>query len=48
VSPPQQRGFGTTVIEAMVEYNVHGAVDLAYAPSGLTWRLTCPKANVLE
>jgi PAS domain S-box-containing protein len=48
VSSPQQRGFGTTVIEAMVEYNVRGAVDLDYAPSGLTWRLACPAANALE
>jgi hypothetical protein len=23
-------------------------VDLDYAPSGLTWRLTCPAANALE
>jgi PAS domain S-box-containing protein len=48
VSPPQRRGFGTTVIEAMTEYNVRGAVDLDYALSGLTWRLTCPVANALE
>ena len=48
VLPPQRRGFGTTVIEAMAEYNVRGAVDLDYALSGLTWRLTCPVANALE
>jgi hypothetical protein len=27
---------------------VDGTVDLDYAPSGLTWRLTCPAANALE
>jgi PAS domain S-box-containing protein len=48
VPPPPQRGFGTTVIEAMVEYNVRGVVDLDYAPLGLTWRLACPAANALE
>src|SRR5262249_48864417 len=48
VSAPKRRGFGTTVMEAMTERSVDGAVDLDYAPSGLTWRLTCPTANALE
>jgi PAS domain S-box-containing protein len=48
VSAPEQRGFGTIVIEAMVKRSVDGTVDLDYAPSGLTWRLTCPAANALE
>jgi two-component sensor histidine kinase len=48
VSGPKQRGFGTTVMETMVERSVDGAVELDYAASGLTWRLTCPAANALE
>ncbi len=48
VSAPKRRGFGTIVMEAMAERSVDGAVDLEYAPSGLTWRLTCPAANALE
>jgi two-component sensor histidine kinase len=48
VSAPNRRGFGTTVMEAMTERSVDGAVDLDYAPSGLTWRLVCPAANALE
>jgi len=48
VSSPQRRGFGTIVMEAMTERSMDGAVDLDYAPSGLTWRLTCPAANALE
>jgi two-component sensor histidine kinase len=48
VSTPKRRGFGTIVMEAMAERSVGGAVDLDYAPSGLTWRLTCPTANALE
>jgi PAS domain S-box-containing protein len=48
VSAPKQRGFGTEVIGAMAEYSVDGAVDLHYAPSGVTWRLNCPAANALE
>jgi PAS domain S-box-containing protein len=48
VSAPKRRGFGTTVMEAMSERTVGGAVALDYARSGLTWRLTCPAANALE
>ena len=48
VSAPKRRGFGTVVMEAMTERSVGGAVDLDFAPSGLTWRLTCPAANALE
>jgi PAS domain S-box-containing protein len=48
VCKPKQRGFGTIVIEAMAEYSVDGAVDLHYAPSGVTWRLTCPIMSALE
>jgi PAS domain S-box-containing protein len=48
VSAPERRGFGTTVIEKMANHSLDGAVDLDYAPSGLSWRLTCPAANALE
>jgi PAS domain S-box-containing protein len=48
VSAPKRRGFGTTVTKLMAERSVSGAVDLDHAPSGLTWRLTCPAANALE
>ncbi len=48
VSPPQQRGFGIIVMEMMAERSVGGEVDLDYAPTGVTWRLTCPAANALE
>ncbi len=48
VAAPKRRGFGTIVTEGMAERCVGGAVDLNYAPSGVTWRLTCPAANALE
>jgi len=48
VSAPKRRGFGTIVMETMAERSVGGTVDLDYAPSGLTWRLTCPATNVVE
>jgi PAS domain S-box-containing protein len=46
--PPQRRGFGTVVMKEMAERSVDGAVDIDYAPSSVTWRLTCPAANALE
>jgi PAS domain S-box-containing protein len=48
VSPPQRRGFGSTVIGSMAKLCVGGEVELDYARSGLKWRLTCPAANTLE
>jgi hypothetical protein len=48
VSVPQQRGFGSIVMEAMAERSVNGEVGLQYAPSGVMWHLTCPAGNVLE
>src|SRR5712675_2097218 len=48
VSPPERRGFGSTVVDSMAKLSVGGAVQLDYAPSGVTWRLTCRAANALE
>jgi hypothetical protein len=48
VSAPKRRGFGTTVMERMAEGSLGGTVDLDYAPSGLTWRLTCLAESTLE
>jgi PAS domain S-box-containing protein len=48
VSPPQRRGFGSIVMGVMVERSVGGTVVLEYPPTGVTWCLTCPTANVLE
>jgi len=48
VSPPERRGFGSTVLDAMAKRTVQGEVELDYAPSGLGWRLTRPAANALE
>jgi PAS domain S-box-containing protein len=48
VSPPERRGFGSTVIVSMAKETVDGEVQVHYAPSGLVWRLTCPAPNALE
>jgi len=42
VSAPTSCGFGTIVMQKMVEKTVGGDVHLDFAPSGLTWRLRCP------
>src|SRR5712671_5719617 len=48
VSQPKRRGFGSTVVDAMVKQTVNGEVQLDYIPSGVVWNLTCPAANALE
>jgi PAS domain S-box-containing protein len=48
VHAPKRRGFGTMVLETMAERSANGAVELDYAPSGVTWRFACPAANALE
>jgi two-component sensor histidine kinase len=48
VAAPERRGFGTIVMKAMAERSLDGTVELEYAPSGVTWRLTCPAANARE
>jgi PAS domain S-box-containing protein len=48
VRPPEQQGFGTTVIDSMAKRAVDGEVRLDYAPTGLVWHLSCPAANALE
>jgi PAS domain S-box-containing protein len=48
VQPPDHRGFGTTVVDAMARRALGGEVQLDYARSGLGWRVTCPAANALE
>ena len=48
VSPPERRGFGSTVIDTMVKQTLNGEVRLDYAASGVVWNLACPAANVLE
>jgi PAS domain S-box-containing protein len=48
VKPPDRRGFGSIVIEAMAKRAVDGEVQLEYDPAGVAWHLTCPAANALE
>jgi two-component sensor histidine kinase len=48
VSPPERTGFGSTVITSLPELVIGGEAQLEHAPSGTTWRMTCPAADALE
>lgn len=48
VTPPGRRGFGTTVIETMTKLSLQADVAFDFKPDGLSWRLECPAAQVLE
>jgi PAS domain S-box-containing protein len=47
VGAPAHRGYGSTVIKSMAELSLDGEVQLDFAPSGLSWRLTCPAPRIL-
>ena len=46
VSVPDRRGFGTSVVKAMAERSLNGAVRLDYVRSGMIWRLTCRRLDL--
>tara|TARA_E500000305_G_C4023469_1_gene240295 strand:- start:60 stop:2615 length:2556 start_codon:yes stop_codon:yes gene_type:complete len=46
--PPKRRGFGTTVIERSIPYDLEGTVDLHFAPSGVSVRFEIPMTFVVE
>ena len=48
VVPPKQCGFGRKVIEGMVEQALDGTTEIAYPPSGFTWKIEAPASEVLE
>jgi PAS domain S-box-containing protein len=48
VAPSQARGFGSTVVETMVIRSVGGRVEFDFPATGVTWRLRCPKAKVID
>lgn len=48
VAEPKRRGFGSRVTVDMVRASTGGDVLVDYTPAGLTWRLTCPAARILD
>jgi PAS domain S-box-containing protein len=48
VSAPARSGFGTTLLTTMARMTLSAEVELDYAPSGLSWHLSCPAEKALE
>ncbi|MCM8557259.1 HWE histidine kinase domain-containing protein [Sphingomicrobium sediminis] len=46
VSPPTRKGFGTTIIERSVPYDLGGKADLDYRPEGLRARFVIPPRHL--
>jgi two-component sensor histidine kinase len=45
VEPPKRPGYGMEVIRDLIPYELHGTVDLAFAPQGLRCTLDIPVAS---
>ncbi len=48
ITKPSRMGFGSTVISEMAQMSLNSEVELDFAASGLTWRLRCAAAELLE
>ena len=48
VQKPSRTGFGSTVIDRLLEASLDGEVDLDWKPSGLVCHLHCPTGKVLS
>jgi len=48
VISPIHRGFGTEVMVQMVEHALDADVALDYHPLGVRWRVSAPKATVID
>ncbi|NEU11123.1 GAF domain-containing protein [Methylobacterium sp. BTF04] len=46
VKPPTRRGFGTTLIERSIPYELQGEAEITYALGGVTGRFVVPAAFV--
>lgn len=46
VKPPTRRGFGSTIIERSIAYDLKGEAELKFASAGLMARFTIPAAYV--
>ncbi|MGE3231010.1 MAG: HWE histidine kinase domain-containing protein [Hyphomicrobium sp.] len=48
VKPPERRGFGYTIMVAMVEKSLDAMVQVDYAPTGLSWKVRAPARCTYE
>lgn len=39
---PTRRGFGSTVLDSLVQMSVFGTAEMIFASDGLSWELSCP------
>lgn len=42
VEPPERTGFGTVVLETILQGSLGGEVEIVYAHDGMRWTLVCP------
>ncbi len=47
LTPPEQAGFGTTMVQKLLSNDLQGEVMLEYLPSGLRFQLSAPLSAVL-
>ncbi len=48
VKPPDRRGFGYTIMVAMVEKSLDATVEISYAPEGVVWKVRAPARCTYE
>ena len=48
VSPPTRRGFGSSLLERAVAYDLQGQADLQFASDGLRYELSAPLDKLIE
>lgn len=48
VTPPERRGFGYTIMVAMVEKSLDAKVELAYPAGGIVWKVRAPARCTYE
>ena len=48
MTPPKRKGFGTTIIERSVPYDLGGTAEIAYDPAGIRAKFCIPARHVVE
>ena len=48
VKPPTRHGFGRSLVEKAIPYELDGTIDLAFDPGGLSFSFSIPASNLAE
>ena len=48
VTPPSRHGFGRSLVEKAIPFELDGEVDLSFDPQGLTFSFSIPASNLAE